>query len=396
MIDISPNLVNTGVLVHIDPLNQSCYSPNVFPRPLDIWGWNNSLGGGISNGTSVRDSVVTPIGNTPIKNVSNAIDQHTTGYGGAQFNVAPASNGETWTISYYAKALNPNNIIEFVLFTSNESGFLGAGGIYGSSQIPANWARMSYTGTFSNASMTALQTRLDQNISGITYWMDGYQIEKSPVATRFNPNYYGPSVVKDLGSRKNNCTLFGRPVFSDLNGGSIELVSGSSQYLESNATILRNADNFTISTWINFPSVPTNSGIIQHGKDGFGSGWGATIGMGASTSQVIASVVTNVANRQITYNAPSALLANTWYNFALSYQQGTGTALYLNGALVGSASFSDIGLRESTKGLMIGNNIGTSPGFTSEKFGHTLVYDRSLTAAEISQNFNALRRRYGI
>lgn len=394
MLDISPNLVNTGILFHIDPLSQACYSPNVFPFPTDLFRHTPFTTG--SSGTLSRDTITTPVGSTPLKYTITGGDPYTGGYGGATGALAPASTGETWTLSYYVKG-------SVVATSEINMGFSDAsynvqGGVSNNFTMDSTWTRRSVTFTTANALIAWVSPRIDSYLNTFpsTAWYDGYQVEKSPVVTRFNPNYYGPSVVKDLGARKIDCTLFGRPIFSDLNGGSIELLAANSQYLESNKTILKNTDNFTISTWINFSTVPTNSGIIQHGKDGFGSGWGAVISMGANTSQVIASIVTNTANRQITYNAPSALLANTWYNFTLSYQQGVGTALYLNGALIGSASFSDIGLRASTKGLMIGNNIGTSPGFTSEKFGHTLVYDRSLTAAEISQNFNALRRRYGI
>ena len=74
----------------------------------------------------------------------------------------------------------------------------------------------------------------------------------------------------------------------------------------------------------------------------------------------------------------------------------TGIDFYVNGTLLGgsTASFSSGFSDPNTNFSWASGESGTSP--MSMSIAHIMFYSASLTAAEISQNYNALRSRYGI
>ena len=85
---------------------------------------------------------------------------------------------------------------------------------------------------------------------------------------------------------------------------------------------------------------------------------------------------------------------NQWYHVALSYNSSTGsTVAYVNGSSVGSTT--------ATTGITFNNtpnDIGRAEnGKYFDGFVSTArIYNTVLTAAEVKQNFDALRGRYGI
>jgi len=97
----------------------------------------------------------------------------------------------------------------------------------------------------------------------------------------------------------------------------------------------------------------------------------------------------------------SGLSLNTWYHaaFTTSYSApNTTMTIYTNGVQSTSSSYSGTQGNYSN-GFMIGDgnngsNLSWYP-FTG-RIGKVKVYNKTLSAAEILQNFNALRGRYGI
>ena len=99
---------------------------------------------------------------------------------------------------------------------------------------------------------------------------------------------------------------------------------------------------------------------------------------------------------------PSEYVANTWMNLTGVYT-GEETFLYINGQFKGSSSNQPNGDNKSVKGILnnsfITRNIGSSSGGDNRfdgKVAVSKIYDRALTAAEVSQNYNALKDRFGL
>jgi hypothetical protein len=106
-------------------------------------------------------------------------------------------------------------------------------------------------------------------------------------------------------------------------------------------------------------------------------------------------VYQNRLNNYISGNSQSLtnLNANQWYISSV-VRNGTTITHYLNGQPDGSNS---LGASIATVNPF---TIGNGHDYTSEAFGGTIaavkVYNRALTAAEVQQNFAALRVRFGI
>lgn len=98
------------------------------------------------------------------------------------------------------------------------------------------------------------------------------------------------------------------------------------------------------------------------------------------------------SNRRIT--AAYTFAVNTWYNF-VGVMDGANMYMYINGALVGTQTLGeDIGASPRT--LKIGGRGDYSPPSSLQRVGSLQIYNRALTAAEILNNFIALRGRYGV
>jgi len=91
----------------------------------------------------------------------------------------------------------------------------------------------------------------------------------------------------------------------------------------------------------------------------------------------------------------TALSLNAWTHVAVAYMGGT-VSIYFNGvsqSLTGTTTGYNI---TNSGALLIGNySAGTGYNFNG-KISSVKVYKRALIAAEVKQNFNALRGRYGV
>ena len=88
------------------------------------------------------------------------------------------------------------------------------------------------------------------------------------------------------------------------------------------------------------------------------------------------------------------LQVGTWYQLVYTLAGGAGTTCnaYVNATSVGSGTYSSAIATSGT--LYILGDAGTE--ITSCYCSIARVYNRALSVTEITQNFNALRGRYGI
>lgn len=90
----------------------------------------------------------------------------------------------------------------------------------------------------------------------------------------------------------------------------------------------------------------------------------------------------------------TTLLNNIWYCITTTYDNGN-PKIYINGQL---DSFSTQILTNATS--YFGNDIGKLGGNNSQNFNGNIsdvrIYNRALTATEISTIYNATRSRYGL
>ena len=192
----------------------------------------------------------------------------------------------------------------------------------------------------------------------------------------------------DLSGNGNNATLVNGPTFSTSRGGIFDFDGVDDYAYVPDNTSLDLAGDKTQAIWVLIDQSYSGTGILGKANSSV-NGMALTYGWSGYGFQNIAW---NSANEPSV--ATAAADVNNWY-YLVGTQQGSTRYVYILGANgVRTASY--------TGGTHTWNNalnftIGTIGGYyTNMKAGVVYVYNRALSQTEITQNFNALRTRFGI
>ena len=188
-------------------------------------------------------------------------------------------------------------------------------------------------------------------------------------------------------SGNNHGTLENGPTYSSANGGSI-VFDGVNDRVSAFPTQISGTGSKTISLWI---KINTTS---RTGLAGIRStanwGWGFTVNR--TTIGNLTFYDTNGSHLEVA----AGLTTSIWYHVSVTYNSATRIAtLYLNGYQIGSlANFNS--LNTSTfKGVIGHEEEGMAGSFFKGNIAQVAIYSRELTAAEVLENYNALRPRFG-
>ena len=168
--------------------------------------------------------------------------------------------------------------------------------------------------------------------------------------------------------------------------------TADANYLFSDYT-LASGTSFTVCMW--FKRVGNSYWSALFGNEVWNS----------STGYV--AMLTNATNLTFTRGGATELnytfagFASSDFNFYtfVKNPSGSNSIIYINGIGVTSGSVSNVSI---TKPFLFNNrwlNAGTAPSNADSRqsqFSNILVYDRALTAAEVRQNYNATKKRYGL
>ena len=187
----------------------------------------------------------------------------------------------------------------------------------------------------------------------------------------------------DLSGRGNTGTLTNGPTYSSANGGYIYF-DGTDEY----ATVPSNSgwafgENGTVEQWV---YVAGNNG----GNDRFWCVNNNSSGLDA----YLDGASYNIGFHGGVVLTTTTISQNTWVHFVVTYTSGT-IKVYFNTV--------EQGLSGTTTGYNITNNgtlyIGrfiVAPYELNGRISSMKIYNRALSAAEVSQNFNALKGRFSI
>jgi hypothetical protein len=181
----------------------------------------------------------------------------------------------------------------------------------------------------------------------------------------------------DISGNRNNGTLTNGPTFSSNNGGSI-VFDGVDDY--TTGSFNQNPTQFTINVWVNLITNNTvGAGIVSTNGTGETGTSFIFIQMGGGVKPFQFNTVANTV-------APTL---NTWY-MVTGVQTATQQSLYINNSLINT----------STASGSLGTNYVVSRRwdglYLNARIGSVQIYNRALSAAEITQNYNALKGRYGL
>ena len=187
---------------------------------------------------------------------------------------------------------------------------------------------------------------------------------------------------KDISKNgNNNGTLTNDPTFNSDNRGSIAF-DGTNDIVNFGPFSLLTGSNFSLSFW-----VKLNVNNITHvpiAKDShFSIAFFSNRISYADGSNWNYSAFGNYSN----------FSTGTWYNIA-AVRNGTNVTLYSNSASIASLTFGG-DVTGNANNFYLGAYAGTSNYFNGN-ISSMFIYNKSLTSNEVTQNYNALKGRYGL
>lgn len=384
-------------LLQLDSTNPKSWSPNVFPSPLDVYSWA-SAGGGNQMTLSRDSTVTTPAGGIPLKIVTSGTSGYIGTYNSTPWNLASASIGQTWTVSFWIKGSSAVSA-SMLIFEANSS---GAYLTYGqpSYNVTTDWTRVTGTYTFTNASAAYIQFRIDCYVNGVTLWIDGLQVERASAASNFNkrtnPN---SSTWLDLSGNNNHATMYGTiPVSSDIvNYFDFTSVSGSGASSASlgftfGSNMIPLVGSFAFSSWFKRTTTTAQDGLFSNSA----AGEGFRYGVGSNGTYVLCGFpyAEGTIAHTSTYNTVA------WHNSVVIFDRagdrtGTpGVSAYLDGVYQGTMALSS---------PQVYTNAGR-PGLIrsacctlwSGKLSSFAAFSGYMSDADVLDLFNSKRGQYGL
>ena len=186
----------------------------------------------------------------------------------------------------------------------------------------------------------------------------------------------------DLSGNGNTGTLTNGPTYNSANAGSI-VFDGVNDRID--LAQIDNTTELSLEGWHKFTasSFPSFSGIVS--KDVSGN---RIFQLNLMTGKLQSHLGAGMT-------ASTAVPLNTWYHFGFTSSSVGNSILYVNAVSV-AVSGGQIAANSANIPIHIGGyNNGIASG-GSKEISRVNMYNRALTAAEVAQNFNATRGRYGI
>lgn len=194
----------------------------------------------------------------------------------------------------------------------------------------------------------------------------------------------------DLVSPQTNATLVNGVTYSSSNSGYL-IFNGTNQYANFASNILTSSETaVSFFMWI----YPETDGIALTilGQSTINTGYHhSAIEVGSS-----GQLRMGLWNGSSISSVSSTLTFNTWNNVGFTYS-GTTLTGYLNGSSIGTNSFTWSKTANMYFGIMAtdSTNMGTS-AYGDGNVSTFYVYNKALNSTEVTQNYNALKGRFGL
>ena len=221
---------------------------------------------------------------------------------------------------------------------------------------------------------------------GTVTFVAGHTIHTFTTSGTFTPNGApGTGTIwTDFSNNGNSGTLTNGPTYSSANGGSF-VFDGTNDVIATSYGPQLN--DFTVIAW--FKSTGPNLSYDRIVDKDYANGiW---IGRNGSSANSWGGGVLEASNP---YGRYITLQDGNWHMIAFM-RQGTTHTIYGDGitnSVSGTVSSSAL----STTTFAFGNWSGVNQQQFSGNIAQVSIYNRALSAAEVSQNYNALRGRYGL
>ena len=386
----SPKTVTDGLVFMYDTGNKKSYkgepTTNLLNYTTEFNSWTAAKNSGTTP-TVTADTSVNPLGfaNEPMADKVYLPDDGT--YPRVQQYFTPSSTS-THTFSVWIRSLSGNCDCFLGAFRNSPWSLPGSS----VKSITGEWQRFTFSWTPPDTTTHVIymgsHDTAAQKGNTLEFW--GAQMEAKSHATQFVNGTR--SATAGLIDRAGNSTI-------DLSNTSFDsdaqiTLDGTDEYIDLGSDVSISPDNqgWTTEYWFNTNSASTLQHFNSAENDEFNANWLA-----------ILSSKLAVWNRSPGYwkYGSTQFSSNTWYQAVFICDAGgTNMRFYVNGEAEGgnhvgnvwTASYSSLDVRYIGKYEHAG---GHSRYFNGE-IGAVKIYDRALTAAEVLQNYNAIKSRFGL
>jgi hypothetical protein len=215
--------------------------------------------------------------------------------------------------------------------------------------------------------------------NGLVLWLDAA-----------NPKSYasGSTTWNDISRGGNNGTLVNGPTFNTGSGGSI-VFDGTNDYVNCGNSTTFNISQHSICFWF-YPKQSSIREIIYKAATAASSPGPYEV---YQYNNNIAYRLNNTSSPSTTQIGTVPLTLNRWHHISATYDNVT-MKTYINSILDINTSFATT-LATTTGALNIGAY--TDGGYPMlANLASVQVYNRTLSAQEVLQNYNSLKSRFGL
>jgi hypothetical protein len=221
-------------------------------------------------------------------------------------------------------------------------------------------------------------------------------------------SYAGSGTVwRDISRNNYSGSLINGPTFNSANGGSIRFDGVDDYYTPLGGTFNYSpgtTGEVSLELWV-YPTgpytaygaePPTTNLAVLFGQGIFANttGWG----IGVQTTSGVNYFAFQVRNLGNITSPTSSFTNNNWYHVVGTFTRNENTRLYVNGTLMATISNTNIGnltITPSTNDAAIGRG-GFLPLYAGSITSTARIYNKPLSAAEVLQNYNATKGRFGL
>ena len=198
----------------------------------------------------------------------------------------------------------------------------------------------------------------------------------------------GSTTWNDLSGNNLNGTLVNSPTFNTDNGGNL-LFNGTTQYIATGKQINVITSNWTVNVWFKTTGSDNIGSLVVRGNSAESLQWRCEVQ--ASTGKVNFLMRSGGDQSVLGITATN----NTGWHMATYTNNSNLITVYLDGIAENSATITN--LSDIPYNVVLGR-LGDSVGvyYYRGNIATTQMYNRALTATEITQNYNATRGRFGL
>lgn len=294
------------------------------------------------------------------------------------FDLSSSTNSTSWTSTIYFKRVDglpvPNAIgmYQYVANNSNTNATIYP------TEVEDGWYRAVYTRTGLTAGYPALTGMYGLGV-GVEYYFADWQCESSPVPT---PWFSGTrsnteALIDWVGG---NVITASSLTYND--DGSFSFNNSNANYIALPSDIGYSGNNMSAFAWFKSNGSPSGGYHIIFG--------GQELEISIPTSDALRVGI--YSGTRYVSNHGSGLLDGNWHYIGFTTDGSTKTA-YIDGVEVGTQAVAGT-LTTSFSNRVIGRFGSSGTYYSNADITACYVYNKTLSAAEVKQNFNAMRGRY--